>query len=591
MCGICGELRFDDKSATKEFISGMLPALKQRGPDDNGIFLTKNIALGHTRLKIIDLSDNSRQPMVDNNLVIVFNGAIYNYREIRHELENKGHKFFSDGDTEVILKSFKQWGEGCTKRFNGMFAFAIWDKEKKSLFLARDRFGIKPLYYMKTTNSFIFASNTKALLAKKNLDKKINPIGLHFQFSLHGVIPAPDTIIKNINKLPPSHQMTISKEKKIEITNYWNLDNKIIEQNVSAIDWKDNIRDSIIQSIRKRNFASDVPVGLLLSGGLDSSLLAALSAEAGIEELITFSVGFEDYPEEKGSEFEFSDQIVKKFKTKHHKFLISNDEVLSRLPEAVDAMSEPMFGQDSIAFFLLSEKVAQKIKVVQSGQGADEVFGGYFWYLKMMEEKNGTRLDRFKKYYFDREHSELGEMFERKYINENYTAEFIENKLENSDSREFIDSVLQLDVTTLIVDDPIKRVDNMTMAFGLEARMPYMDYELVELAMSCPNEIKIGKSGKAILKQIARGLLPDSVIDRPKGYFPVPALKYVRGNFLEFMRDVINSEACKNRGLFRRRYLDMLLDAPELHHTRIMGSKLWQVALLEFWFQRNIDPI
>ncbi len=590
MCGICGELRFDTKEVSRESISKMLPSMKTRGPDDSGIFMAENLALGHTRLKIIDLSDNSHQPMKDNNLVIVFNGAIYNYREIRRKLEGLGHKFFSDGDTEVILKSYRQWGERCTTYFNGMFAFAIWNTEKRSLFLARDRFGIKPLYFAKTENAFFFASNTKALLTLRDINREINPIGLHFQFSLHGVIPAPNTILKGINKLLPGHQMTINENTEEVISCYWSLDITSPLKNLSDKDWKDEIRYLLLQSIKRRNTASDVPVGLLLSGGLDSSLLVALSSEAGNNDLNTFSVGFEDHPEEKGNEFEFSDLIANKFSTLHHKFLISNNEVLNRLPEAVDAMSEPMFGQDAVAFFLLSEQVSQDIKVVQSGQGADEVFGGYFWYMQMMKEKQGSRIERFQKYYFDRDHDELKEMLTDGLVSENYTEKFIENKLGQT-SESFIDAVLNLDITTLIVDDPIKRVDNMTMAFGLEARMPYMDYELVEFVSKCPNSIRIGQNGKSILKEIARGILPDKIIDRPKGYFPVPALKYVRGNFLDFMRDMVNSESCKKRGLYKNKYIDMLLDAPELHHTRIMCSKLWQVALLEFWFQRNIDLI
>jgi len=344
-----------------------------------------------------------------------------------------------------------------------------------------------------------------------------------------------------------------------------------------------------LAAVRKRNDVADVPVGVLLSGGLDSSLLVALLAEIGVRDFHTFSVGFEDQPEEKGSEFEFSDQVVERYRPIHHKFLVPNDQVLERLPEAVDAMAEPMFGQDAVAFYLLSEQVSKSIKVVQSGQGADEVFGGYFWYPRMAAEREGSRLERFRQHYFDRDHPEFLRMVTPPYRGADHTGEFIARRLDDALSDDFLDAVLKLDVTTLIVDDPVKRVDNMTMAWGLEARVPFLDHHLVEVAARCPAGLKLQSDGKHLLKRIARGIVPDAVIDRPKGYFPMPALKYVRGPFLEFMRGILDSQACRERRLFDRSYVDSLLAAPEMHHTRIMGSKLWHLALLEFWLQRNVD--
>jgi asparagine synthase (glutamine-hydrolysing) len=247
-----------------------------------------------------------------------------------------------------------------------------------------------------------------------------------------------------------------------------------------------------------------------------------------------------------------------------------------------------MFGQDAVAFYLLSEQVSQHIKVVQSGQGADEVFGGYFWYPRMRAETEGSRLERFRKHYFDRDHAEMARMMTSAYQVGDVTGDYIADRLHDGLSDEFIDAILKLDTTTLIVDDPVKRVDNMTMAWGLEARVPFLDHQLVEVAARCPADLKL-REPKYLLKAISRGIVPDAVIDRPKGYFPMPALKYVRGDFLEFMRDILNSQACRERGVFQRDYIDMLLDAPEMHHTRIMGSKLWHLALLEFWLQRNVD--
>jgi len=344
-----------------------------------------------------------------------------------------------------------------------------------------------------------------------------------------------------------------------------------------------------MSAVSKRLTIADVPVGVLLSGGLDSSLLVALLAEAGVHDLRTFSIGFNDIGEEKGSEFEFSDQIVERYQTQHKKFMIPNSEVLSRLPEAIDNMSEPMVGQDAIAFYLLSEKVSQEVKVVQSGQGADELFAGYFWY-PMMQQASGSDVERFMPYYVDREHNEYVEGINKNYIKNNYTKDYIEQHFSNLGGADYLNKVLHLDVTTLIVDDPVKRVDNMTMAWGLEARVPFLDHELVELAAQMPSQYKVGNSGaKHMLKTISRGRIPDAVIDRPKGYFPMPALKYVRGEFYQMMNDVLSSDSCKQRNIYNQTYLQRLLDKPEAgeNMTRLQGSKLWHMALLEKWFQQH----
>jgi asparagine synthase (glutamine-hydrolysing) len=380
----------------------------------------------------------------------------------------------------------------------------------------------------------------------------------------------------------------VTADGKVRQQRYWELDAPREEELYSDQEWIERVREQLVAAVRKRNDVADVPVGVLLSGGLDSSLLVALLAEIGVENFHTFSVGFEDQPEEKGSEFEYSDLVVDRYQPIHHKFLVPNEDVLKRLPEAVDAMAEPMFGQDAVAFYLLSEQVSQHIKVVQSGQGADEVFGGYFWYPRMRAETEGSRLERFRKHYFDRDHAEMARMLTAAYQVGDVTGDYIANRLDDGLSDEFIDAILKLDTTTLIVDDPVKRVDNMTMAWGLEARVPFLDHQLVEVAARCPADLKL-REPKYLLKAISRGIVPDAVIDRPKGYFPMPALKYVRGDFLNFMRDILNSQACRERGVFQRDFIDMLLDAPEMHHTRIMGSKLWHLALLEFWLQRNVD--
>jgi asparagine synthase (glutamine-hydrolysing) len=591
MCGICGELRLDGASPDLGAIQRMAARLERRGPDHAGSYSDGPLAFGHRRLSIIDLSERASQPMVDQELglTLVFNGTIYNYPDLRRQLREKGYHFFSDGDSEVILKAWHAWGEDCVERLQGMFAFAVWDQRRKTLFLARDRLGIKPLYYSLTDQSFRFASNTQALLAGGGVDRTIDPVALHHQFTLHAVIPAPMTILNGIRKLPPAHCMLIDESGERRERRYWSLPATRPQRPMSDGEWLEAIHEALRLAVQKRSEIADVPVGVLLSGGLDSSLLVALLAESGISDLRTFSVGFEDHPQEKGNEFEYSDQVVERYATDHHKYLIPNAEVLKRLPEAVDAMAEPMFGQDAVAFFLLSEQVSRQIKVVQSGQGADEVFGGYFWYPRMMAETRGTPVERFARHYFDRDHDEYLQMVSAEYRGEDHTSRKIAELLDEPESDSFMDSVLRMDTTTLIVDDPVKRVDNMTMAWGLEARVPFLDQNLVELAARCPPELKLREGGKYPLKAIARGIVPDPVIDRPKGYFPMPALKYVRGDFLDFMRDILESRACRERGIYSRAYINMLLAAPEMHHTRLLGSKLWHLSLLEFWLQRNVD--
>jgi asparagine synthase (glutamine-hydrolysing) len=591
MCGICGELRFDGAPADLGAVERMTNSLWQRGPDHGGSYSDGAMGFGHRRLSIIDLSEKSNQPMVDPELglALVFNGTIYNYPDLKRQLQSRGYHFFSDGDTEVILKAYREWGKQCVERLHGMFAFAIWDMRNNSLFLARDRFGIKPLYWNKDNNHFRFASNLQALLAAGDVDKSIDPAGLHFLYTLHAVIPAPSTILKGVRKLEPGHWMQLDARGGVTKGRYWQLDATRPDSPLTEKEWIKATHDALRHAVQTRNDIADVPVGVLLSGGLDSSLLVALLAESGISDLHTFTVGFEDQPEEKGNEFEFSDQVVQRYGPHHHKFIVPNEDVLKRLPEAVDAMAEPMFGQDAVAFYLLSEQVSQKVRVVQSGQGADEVFGGYFWYPRMLAETTGSRLDRFRKHYFDRDHDEFLHLATEPYQQRDYTGEYIAEQLNATGADDFLDAVLRLDATTLIVDDPVKRVDNMTMAWGLEARVPFLDHQLVELAARCPPDIKLKSGGKHLLKSVARGIVPDEVIDRPKGYFPMPALKYVRGEFLEFMRDILDSRACRERGLFQRKYLDMLLAAPEMHHTRIQGNKLWHLALLEYWLQRNVD--
>jgi asparagine synthase (glutamine-hydrolysing) len=394
MCGICGDLRFNGVPAASQSMRPMLDKLARRGPDDEGVWAQGSVSMGQRRLSIIDLSSAGHQPMLDGELSLVFNGCIYNYSELRQQLEGFGHRFQSHSDTEIILKGYRQWGLDCVQYFEGMFAFAIWDASQQTLFACRDRFGIKPLYYTLDDKGIRFASTTQSLLASGGVDKTLDPIALHHLMTLHAVVPAPRTLLQSIRKLEPAHWMIVKPNGNIGKRRYWSLTAQRPSKPISEAQMLEETLYHLKNAIKKRMNA-DVPVGVLLSGGLDSSLIVALLAELGASHIPTYSIGFEDTPEEMGSEFEYSDQIVQRYATDHHKILVPNNQVLPRLPEAVAQMSEPMVAQDAVAFYLLSEQVSKSIKVVQSGQGADEVFGGYFWYPQMHAAEGEDTRSRF----------------------------------------------------------------------------------------------------------------------------------------------------------------------------------------------------
>jgi len=343
----------------------------------------------------------------------------------------------------------------------------------------------------------------------------------------------------------------------------------------------------VLSSLRiavKRRMVADVPVGVLLSGGVDSSVIVGLLAEAGQKDLATFSIGFEEARGEKGDEFKYSDLIARRYATDHNQIFIRSSEMIANLPAAIAAMSEPMVSYDNIGFYLLSREVSKHVKVVQSGQGADEVFGGYHWYQEVAGS-NAPAAD-YAAAFFDRSHADLSDQVSPDYLCErDESMALVEAHFALPGADDPVDKALRLDTNIMLVDDPVKRVDNHSMAWGLEARVPFLDHELVELAGRIPAEHKISQGGKGVLKEAARLVVPPEVIDRPKGYFPVPALKYLQGAYLDMVRDALTGSAAQQRGLFRKDYLDRLFAAPTEHITRLRGSELWQAALVEMWLQ------
>jgi asparagine synthase (glutamine-hydrolysing) len=564
----------------------MLGPLHKRGPDAVGTFVQQTVGLGHRRLSILDLGGTSQQPMIDPalGLAVVFNGCIYNFRELRSELQANGYHFFSNGDTEVILKAYAAWGSRCVERFLGMFAFALWERDSGRIVLARDRLGIKPLYYAETATGLRFASTLPALLAAGGVDTAIDQKALHHYMSWHAVVPAPHTILNGVKKLSPATLLIIEADGSRHHEKYWSLSVGTDPQDLgmSEADWRDLLSEKFSQAVERRMVA-DVPVGVLLSGGLDSSMLVASLAERGQADLKTFSIGFESIGDVKGDEFRYSDLIARHFGTDHHQIRVSANDALEALPATINSMSEPMMSHDAVGFFLLSKEVSKHVKVVQSGQGADEVFAGYHWYPKLLQSNDIAR--DYARHYFDRDHDEMREALHPSLMNGDFSTEFIEDFFFRCNGNGPVDKALQLDTEIMLIDDPVKRVDNMTMAWGLEGRVPFLDHELVELAARIPTDLKLRNGGKSILKEVARPLVPSEVIDRPKGYFPVPALKYLRGPFLEYVRAILHDPRARQRQLFNQPYVERLLAAPEENLTPKGHSKLWQIAVMEQWLQ------
>tara|TARA_Y100000768_G_C23976543_1_gene683362 strand:+ start:22 stop:1788 length:1767 start_codon:yes stop_codon:yes gene_type:complete len=587
MCGICGEFKFksysfDDKKLTKLFDS-----IASRGTDNNGTFKNEDVFLGHHRLSIIDTSNMSNQPMKIGDHIIIFNGVIYNYLNLRDELISKGHSFKSSGDTEVLIKMYIEYGDSCVERLDGVFAFCIYNIVKNSIFLARDRLGIKPLYYSINEKQVIFSSSMIGLLCYKE-NKQVNPIALNYQFTLHSVVPAPHTIISGINKLEPGCTMNILKSGKSYIKKYYDIESiQISEQTDNEIIEKSDFL--INESIRKRLEIADVPVGVLLSGGLDSSLITAISKKYK-EEVSTFSIGFNTIDKEIGNEYYYSDLVSRDFETEHSKYNISDSELYENIDKVIDSMSEPMFSQDSSAFYLLSQKVSSSKKVVLSGQGADEVFGGYFWYEKIMAENDFTDIETISKFYFDRSFESYQNAINKNYVHENYTFNDIENKLKKmNEELTTLDKVFRLEMSMFIIDDPIKRVDNMTMSHALEARVPFLDIDLVEFMLSVPGAKKIKRSPKFYLKKVSEKYLGNDIIYRDKFYFPVPPLKILKGKFFDYCKKILTNELALERGLYDRGYIDKLLRDPNSNFTNIKGNELWHFTLLERWLQLHIE--
>ncbi|MDQ2638109.1 MAG: N-acetylglutaminylglutamine amidotransferase, partial [Actinomycetota bacterium] len=454
MCGATGEVRLDGQTPDIAAVSAMAQAMAPRGPDSAGVWSQGRVALGHRRLKIIDLSAAGGQPMVDAELglSVAWNGCIYNYKQLRRELGEHGYRFFSHSDTEVLLKAYHHWGDRFVERLHGMFAFAIVERDSGRVLLGRDRLGIKPLYLTENSSRIRFASSLPALLAGGEVDTRIDPVALHHYLSFHSVVPPPRTILRGVTKVPPASLVAIEPDGATKTTTYWTPD---FTRHSDRADWSErDWEDAVLESLRvavDRRLVADVPVGCLLSGGVDSSLIVGLLAEAGQHGLATFSIGFESVGGVKGDEFRYSDVIAKRFETDHHQIRIDTARMLPALDGAIGAMSEPMVSHDCVALYLLSQEVAKHVKVVQSGQGADEVFAGYSWYPPLRDVPppgHEAYGDEFVDTTLERRNAELTERWR---LDDDVARAFVRDHFARPRADSTLDRALRLDTEVMLV--------------------------------------------------------------------------------------------------------------------------------------------
>jgi len=590
--------------------------MDHRGPDDSGFYVKDNIGLGHRRLSIIDLS-HGHQPMFDEDgsLSVVYNGEIYNYKEIKDVLVSKGHVFKTDCDTEVIIHAYEEWGAECVKQFNGMFAFLLWDSRKQRIWIVRDRLGIKPLYYYKDGEKLIASSEIKAILAFGQVNPELNGQVLDAYFSL-GYVPGPQTMFKNILKLEPGHFLIAEKDnlKNIE---YWDFAD-IRAQDISFDRAKESTERLLKDSVKKR-LMSDVSLGAFLSGGIDSSAVVALMSELIDKPVKTFTVSYDK--KYKVGEEEFAQKVAEKFNTEHHEFKLEPDDFFGSLEKLIDFAEEPIVEPAAIALYHISKLARENAVVLLSGEGSDEIFGGYYLYDVINKlnkaQKMAPRFIRrtagilrvlsndlkFQKYLdWFIEPAKLGYMGTSNYLTNSlkkdfYSPDFLSGKSNYlkrtfsgyfsrvKNKSDFINKLLYVDTKTWLADDLLVKADKMTMAASVELRVPFLDHRLVEHAAGLPGKFKINSGqGKFILKKIMEKCLPNEIIYRKKKGFPVPTRNWFGQDIFPRIRERINDNF-RDLPWLNKNFIERLLT--EQNQAKADHSKLLMMLLvLITWKER-----
>lgn len=623
MCGIAGTLTFGGRRAptSESVIRAMTAAIDHRGPDDDGIYLSPPVALGHRRLSIIDLS-TGRQPLSneDGTVWVVYNGEVYNYRELTTWLKAKGHVFRTTSDTEVIVHLYEELGEECVRRLQGMFSFALWDSRQQKLVLARDRVGIKPLYYSRTQDLLLFGSEIKALLAHGSLHAEAEPEILD-RFLTYLYVPGERTLFRNVYKVPPGHYLSANADGEVRVTQYWDLNFPRERYSKGFAHCASDLAELLKETVRN-HMLSDVPVGVLLSGGIDSTAILSFAAETAGSPISTFTIGFD--ADQCRDERPYARLAAERFGTRHFEMTISPSEFLQALPDYIWHMEEPVCEPPGIALYFISRLARDHVKVLLSGEGGDEAFAGYQNYRNLVWLENckqflggmsrpigslltglpmvpGLRrvhkyaalLDvPFDQYYYTRASTPLA-LFNR-CRNELCTEDFrasvprnggsslIEPYLTAINGATTLDRMLYVDTKTWLPDDLLVKADKMTMANSVELRVPLLDHRILEFAAALPGSYKLkGWSTKRILKAAVRERIPRPILNRPKAGFPVPYQSWIRNEFRDFVWDILTDQRTIERGYFRRQAIEALLKRNSEQGD--YSEEIFSLVVLELW--------
>ena len=634
MCGIAGFIDFQDASNARteeeraQIVDRMCRVIRHRGPDDQGVMLKPGVALGMRRLSIIDLA-GGHQPISneDHSVSIVFNGEIYNYRELQKELQARGHRFRTNSDTETIVHAYEEFGALCVDRLRGMFAFAIWDDREKKVFIARDRVGKKPLYYSVTRGgTLVFGSELKSLLEHPDVERDLNPQALDAYFSL-GYVPDPISIFQNVEKLPPGHHLTFTNGR-LTVERYWDFSYNLTNNGGDggnghkSSDYLEELRALLDEAVKLR-LVSDVPLGAFLSGGVDSSTVVALMARHMDQAVKTFSIGFN---EDSYDELKYARLTAKKFGTEHHEFLVKPDicDVVDQLAWHFD---EPFADSSAIPTYVVSKLAREHVKVVLTGDGGDELFAGYTRYVT---EHNRSRFDSVprvvKQALMDPISRALPHgAWGRNYLHNVsldpisryldtvsvftgltktslYSADFSDQLRDASHLSSYfhelsrnvktnapLDSLLYIDSKTYLPGDILTKVDRVSMAVSLEARVPLLDHKLIEFVTRIPASMKMaGIETKHLFKRAIADLVPAEIINRPKQGFGVPIQQWINQQLRERIRDTLNDPRTLQRGYISRSHVELLLDEHE-RGRRDHAMALWSLLMLELWHRQHVD--
>ncbi len=626
MCGICGKLMFDgEANVSAGLVKAMADTMHHRGPDDEGFYFSGPVGLGFRRLSIIDLK-TGHQPISneDGTVWIVFNGEIYNYQELRADLSAKGHQFRTGTDTEVIVHLYEEFGEDCIERLRGMFGFAIWDDRRKTLFLARDRVGIKPLYYYASAKSLLFASEVKAILADPEVRSEVD-LAMIDRLLTCNYLPGPGTLFKNIHKLEPGSCMVV-QDNKWKIRQYWDL---AVPQSALSLNDAESRLSSLLDETVKLHMISDVPVGVLLSGGFDSTALLSIAKESTDRRLSTFTIGFS----ETGTvdERSYARLAARRFGSDHHEMTVSSREFEDFLPKYVWHMEEPICEPPAVALYFVSKLAKQFVKVLISGEGGDEAFAGYpnyrnLLWLERLKDFAGpfnetlagglSRLNSlfrsrklakyaallvtpFESYYYSRTFNPIrpvkqtiGGLYTKDFahtVDKEFSVGTVDRFLKKSGTRkDLVNQMLYVDTKTWLPDDLLLKADKITMANSIELRVPFLDHKVLEFAASLPGHYKVrGFATKYVAKRALRHRVPEEILTRKKAGFPVPYGKWLRTDMKDWLHDILLDGRTLGRGYFKREGIEHLISAD----LRSGGhsKELFSLAALELWHRAFLD--